>query len=143
VQETGKIRLEKCWLCKANYCSVWVHRTVSGAPDGSKVNRPLLGLDGGVRLKFTGLSGGSSTVKSSLSRNVQRRTAKIHRTVREAPDCQVRHRTVRCANGRQRDLRATRCQHQRSEGAPDCPVCTGQCPVHQPTPELQLSAAPN
>jgi hypothetical protein len=27
-----------------------VHRTVSGAPDESKVNRPLLGLDDGVRL---------------------------------------------------------------------------------------------
>jgi hypothetical protein len=30
----------------------------------------------------TGLSGESSTMKSSLSGNVQRRTAKIHRTVR-------------------------------------------------------------
>ena len=27
-----------------------VHRTVSGALDKSKVNRPLSGLDGGVRL---------------------------------------------------------------------------------------------
>jgi hypothetical protein len=27
-----------------------VHRTVSGAPDKSKVNRPLSGLDSGVRL---------------------------------------------------------------------------------------------
>jgi hypothetical protein len=36
-----------------------VHRTMSGAPNESKVNRPLLGLDGGVRLKFTGLSGGA------------------------------------------------------------------------------------
>jgi hypothetical protein len=64
VQETRKIGLEKCWLCTANCCSVWVHQTVrwctrqcpvehqtvSGAPDGSKVNRPLSGLDGGVWL---------------------------------------------------------------------------------------------
>jgi hypothetical protein len=62
-------------------CSV-VHRTVSGAPDGSKVNMPLSGLDGGVQLKFTGLSGGSAAAKSSLSGKVQLRTAKIHRTVR-------------------------------------------------------------
>jgi hypothetical protein len=27
-----------------------VHQTVSGAPDKSKVNRPLSGLDDGVRL---------------------------------------------------------------------------------------------
>jgi hypothetical protein len=27
-----------------------VHRTVSGAPDQPPVNRPLSGLDGGVRL---------------------------------------------------------------------------------------------
>jgi hypothetical protein len=30
--------------------SVWVHRTVSGAPGQPPVNRPLSGLDGGVRL---------------------------------------------------------------------------------------------
>jgi hypothetical protein len=39
--------------------------------------------------------------------------------------------TVGRANGRQRNLRATRGKSQRSGGAPDCPVCTGQCPVCQ------------
>jgi hypothetical protein len=53
---------------------------------------------GGVRLKFTGLSG---------------------------------EPTVGRANGRPRNPRATRGKCQRSDGAPDCPVCTGQCPVRQ------------
>jgi hypothetical protein len=47
-----------------------VHRTVSGAPGWPTVNQLLSGNDRGVRLKFTGLSGG-------------------------APDCPVVHRTVR------------------------------------------------
>jgi hypothetical protein len=39
--------------------------------------------------------------------------------------------TVSRANGRPRNPRVTRGKSQRSEGAPDCPVCTGQCPVRQ------------
>jgi hypothetical protein len=39
--------------------------------------------------------------------------------------------TVSRANGRPRNPRATRGKCQRSDGAPDCPVCTGQCPVRQ------------
>jgi hypothetical protein len=39
--------------------------------------------------------------------------------------------TVASANGQPRNLRATRGLLQWSAGAPDCPVCTGQCPVHQ------------
>jgi hypothetical protein len=79
----------------------------------------------------TGLSGESSAVKSSPSKKVQRRTAKIHRTVRWCTGLSgeptvasatvgraIRGRRVARANGRQ--------------GAPDCPVCTRQCPVCQP-----------
>jgi hypothetical protein len=58
----------------------------------------LSGIDGGVRLKITGLSG---------------------------------EPTVASANGRPRNLRVTRGLLQRSVGAPDCPVCTEQCPVRQ------------
>jgi hypothetical protein len=36
-----------------------VHRTVSGAPGWSAVNSLLSSIDGGVRLKFTGLSDGA------------------------------------------------------------------------------------
>ena len=41
------------------------------------------------------------------------------------------HRTVRRANGRPRNPRVTRGQANGLKGAPDCLVCTGQCPVRQ------------
>jgi hypothetical protein len=76
---------------------------------------------------------------------------RVHRTVSGAPDARLVNsplsgidwgaeakirRTVRWANsahanGRQRNQRATRGLSQRSVGAPDCPVCTRQCPVRQ------------
>jgi hypothetical protein len=40
--------LGKSWMCTTNCCSDWVHRTVSGAPDETKVNRLLSGLDSGA-----------------------------------------------------------------------------------------------
>jgi hypothetical protein len=79
-----------------------VHRTVSGAPGWSLVNRPL----------------------SEIRR---RRTAKIHRTVRWCTG----EPTVGRANGRPRNLRVTRGRANGQMGAPDYPVCTGQCPVRQ------------
>jgi hypothetical protein len=78
----------------------------------------------------TGLSGapGWSSVKRSLSGKDQRRTTIIHRTVRWCTGLSgepmvasatvgraIRGRHVARTNGRQ--------------GAPDCPVCTGQCLV--------------
>jgi hypothetical protein len=39
--------------------------------------------------------------------------------------------TAPAANGRQRDQRVTRGQANGHLVAPDCPVCTGQCPVRQ------------
>ena len=39
--------------------------------------------------------------------------------------------TVGRANGRPRDPRETRGRANGRKGAPDCPVCTGQCPVRQ------------
>ena len=82
-----------------------VHRTVSGAPGWLLANWPLSGIR-------------------------RRRTAIIHRTVRWCTGLSgeptaasatvgraIRGRRVARANGRQ--------------GAPDCPVCTGQCPVRQ------------
>jgi hypothetical protein len=92
------------------------------------VNRPLSGLDGGVRLYITGLSGESSAAKSSLSGNVQRRTAKIHRTVRWCTGLSV-DPTVDCAKGRPRNPRATRGRangrqgHQTVRCAPDSVRC--------------------
>jgi hypothetical protein len=88
----------------------------------------------------TGLSGGApdsvrcarldSDEQAALGKS-WRRTAIIHRTVRWCTGLSgeptitsatvgraIRGRRMVCANGRQ--------------GAPDCPMCTGQCPVHQP-----------
>jgi hypothetical protein len=81
-----------------------VHRTVSGAPGWSSVKVLLSGIDGGVRLKITGLSGG-------------------------APDCPMSQRSPeqRSAAQSSRDTWTVK----RSAGAPDCPVCTGRCPVRQ------------
>jgi hypothetical protein len=82
-----------------------VHRTVSGAPGWAPMKKPLSGKD-------------------------QRRTAIIHRTVRWCTGLSgepnvasatvghaIREQRVACTNGRQ--------------GAPDCLVCTGHCPVRQ------------
>jgi hypothetical protein len=87
----------------------------------------------------TGLSGGApdsvrcarlTQANLPLSGNRRRRTAKIHRTVRWCTGLSGEP-TVSRANGRPQNPRATRGKCQRSNGAPDCPVCIGQCPVHQ------------
>jgi hypothetical protein len=51
--------------------------------------------------------------------------------------------TVGRANGRLRDPRETRGRANGWEGAPDCPVCTRQCPVRQRLQGCQRSASPN
>jgi hypothetical protein len=65
-----------------------------------------------------------------LSKLRRRRTAKNHWTVRWCTGLSGEP-TVGRANGRPRNPRATRGKCQRSNGAPDCPVCTGHCPVRQ------------
>jgi hypothetical protein len=89
-----------------------------------------------ARSGCTGLSGGApdsvrcarlALVKTPLSGNRRRRTAKIHRTVWCAPDCPVSTRlsgepTVGRANGRPRNPRVTRGRANGLKGAPDCPV---------------------
>jgi hypothetical protein len=111
VLETGETKLEKRWLCSAKVCSVWVHRTVSGAPGRLRRTCCSREVINGVRLKFTGLSG-------------------VHRTVRCAPDCPVSQRVAGPTGGRA--IRAGQgAEPTVGRGAPDCPVCTGQCPVRQ------------
>jgi hypothetical protein len=143
--------LEKSWLCTAKRllglgapdCPV-VHRTVSGgAPDSVRCARtspdeqPTLGsrrrrtaINHRTVRWCTGLSGESSAAKSPLSGNIQQRTAKIHRTVRWGTGLSGEP-TVDCANGRPRNPRVTRGRANGRMGAPDCPVCTRQCPVCQ------------
>jgi hypothetical protein len=88
-----------------------------------------IGLSGGAldSVRWCRLDSGE---KAALRKN-RRRTTIIHRTVRWCTGLSgeptvasatvgraIRGRRVARANGRQ--------------GAPDCPVCTGQCPVRQP-----------
>jgi hypothetical protein len=65
-----------------------------------------------------------------LSGNRRRRTTKIHRTVRWCTGLSSEP-TIGRANGRLRNPRVTRGRANGLMGAPDCPVCTGQCLVHQ------------
>jgi hypothetical protein len=101
------------------------------------MNSPLSGLDGNVRLQFIIPSGGAPDCPVSHPRRPCRPREKqrsnvaiIHRTVRWCTGLSGEP-TVACANGRPCNLRATRGLLQWSAGAPDCPVCTGQCPVRQ------------
>jgi hypothetical protein len=92
-----------------------VHQTVSGgAPDSVRCARLAL----------------ANRLLSGLR---QRRTAKIHRTVRWCTGLSGEP-TVCRGNGRPRIPRVTRGRANGHIGAPDCPVCTRQCPVRQRLP---------
>jgi hypothetical protein len=104
VLESEKRQMEKTWLEQPRLCSVWVHRTVRCA-----------------RLAL---------VKRPLSGYRRQRTTKNHRTVQWFTGLSGEP-TVGRANGRPRNPRVTRGQANGLMGAPDCSVCTGQCPVRQ------------
>ena len=76
--------------------------------------------------RHTGLSGGAPAALGKT----QRRTTIIHQTVRWCTGLSGEP-TVASANGWPRNLRATRGSSNSRQGAPDCPVCTGQCQVRQ------------
>jgi hypothetical protein len=109
-----------------------------GAPDSVRcarlvrVNSPLSGLDDGVRLKFTGPSGGAPDCPVSHPRRTRRPREKqrgdvaiIHWTVRWCTGLSGEP-TVASANSRSRNLRATHGLLQRSAGAPDSVWCANQ-----------------
>jgi hypothetical protein len=78
-----------------------VHRTVSGAPGWSAVNSLLSGFNGGVRLKFIGLSGEPTVASATVDRAIRgRRVARSNGRL-GTPDCLVRQLTPR-TNGRMR-----------------------------------------
>jgi hypothetical protein len=101
VLETGKDQFGKDLAEQPRLCAVWVHRTVSA---------------GSGELAALGFR--------------RRRTAINHQTVRWCTGLSG-ERTVGRANGRPRNPRATRGRVNGQKGAPDCPMCTGQCPVRQ------------
>jgi hypothetical protein len=98
--------LEKSVCEQQRLSSAWHTGLSGGAPDSVRCARP-------------------APANWSLSRKLRRRTTIIHRTVwwctglsgEPTVGHQIRGRRVARSNGRQ--------------GAPDCPVCTGQCPVRQ------------
>jgi hypothetical protein len=138
VIETEEKGLEKCWLCTANCCSVWVHRTirwctgqcsvehrtVSGVPDWLPANWPLSGklrrctaiIHRTVRW-CTGLSGEPTAASATVDRQIR------GRRVARSNDLKG-HRTVRCAN--QRKVATVGCARNGRKS------CTGHeqcCPV--------------
>jgi hypothetical protein len=111
VLETGEIKLEKRWLVQPKTARSGCTGLSGGAPNSVRCARLTL----------------TNWLLSGLRR---RRTAINHRTVRWCIGLSDEP-TVGWANGRPRNPRTTRGKRQRSEGAPDCPVCTGQCLVRQ------------
>jgi hypothetical protein len=116
-KETNRKRLD---CVQPNSNSGQVHRTVrwctglsGGAPDSVRCARLV-------------------SNESAALRNRRRRTAKNHRTVRWCTGLSDEP-TVASANGRPRNLCATRGRANGRQGAPDCLVCTGQCPMRQRT----------
>jgi hypothetical protein len=63
VLESEKIQLEKLGSKQPKVCSVWVHRTVSGAPGWLWRTDRSREIIGGVQLKIIGLSGVHRTVQ--------------------------------------------------------------------------------
>jgi hypothetical protein len=114
VLETRKIELKMRWLSSVKVRVVWVHRTVRWCTGQCPVCQA-----GSSELAALGNSSATYDYNSS--------------------DCPVctglsGEPTVGRANGRLRDLRKTRGRANGREGAPDCPMCTGQCLVRQRLP---------
>jgi hypothetical protein len=113
--------------------SVWCARLVNGEVADLGNRWSCTGIIHRTVRWSTGLSGESSATNSPLSGNGKGDVAIIHRTVRWCTGLSGEP-MVASANDRPRNLRATRGLLQRSAGAPDCPVCTGKCPVRQRAP---------
>jgi hypothetical protein len=149
VLESEKIQLDMSWLEQPRLCSFWVHWTVrwctgqcpmrqagSGEMAALGSRRRRTAINHRTVRWCTGQCPVSRLRRSRRSREPsQQRTAKIHRTVRCAPDCPVSQRSAA-----QSALDAW--PGQRSEGG------TGLSGVHRtvsgvPTaPSLQRSVAP-
>jgi hypothetical protein len=143
VTKEGEKEPKRLGSVQPNFSSVWHTGLSGGAPDSVRCARLVSGESAALGNRrwcttiihrtvrwCTGLSGESSVVNSSLSGKVQGDMAIIHRTIRWCTGLSSEP-TVASANGRSRNLRAT---HGRANGrlsTPDCPVCTGQCPVRQ------------
>ena len=115
--------MERDCLVSAKASAVWVHRTVRWCTGQCPVCQAGSGELGALGNKLTAYDYNSPDypVCTGLSGEPM----------------------VGRANGRLCDLRETRGRANGREGAPDCPVCTGQCPVRQRLQGCQRSASPN
>jgi hypothetical protein len=136
VLETGKDQFGKDLAWQPRLCAVWVHRTVSGAPGWLWRTGCSRDFVGGVRLKFTGLSGELTVGRANgrprnprATRGSQRSEggtglSGVHRTVSGAPTAldlqrsaapkQERnpHRTVRCARRQKERIAFLECSQR-------------------------------
>jgi hypothetical protein len=114
VLETGKERIAKrlgCLLPKSS--SAWHTGLSGGAPDSVRCARLISGEQAALE-------------KSSAAYGYNSPPVRWCTGLSGEP-------TVVCANGRPRNPWATRGSSNGRQRAPDCPVCTGQCPVRQLT----------
>jgi hypothetical protein len=115
VLETEKRREEKkckrLGLVQPKSSSAWHTGLSGGAPDSVRCAWPASGE------------------QATLGKN-RRRTTIIHRTVRWCTGLSGEPTATSATVGRA--IRGRRMAHTNGrQGAPDCPVCTGQCPVRQ------------
>jgi hypothetical protein len=137
VLETGKDQFGKDLAEQPRLCAVWEHWTVRWCTGLCLVRQAgvcqLAALGTSTAMygyKSPDRPVSHSQAKSSLSGSDQRRTTINHRTVWWCTGLSGEP-TVGRANGRPRNPRETRGRANGQKGAPDCPVCTGQCPVRQ------------
>ena len=114
---------ERLGSVQPNFSSVWHIGLSGGAPDSVRCARLVRG-----ELAALGIR--------------RRRTTIIHRTVRWCTGLSGEP-TVASANGRPRNMRATRGSSNGRQEAPDCPVCTGLSGVHRQCPVRQWARSCN
>jgi hypothetical protein len=102
------------WLEQPRLCSVWEHRTVRWCTGQCPVRQAGSGELAALRKNLTAYG------YNSLDCPVCTRLSGEPTVGRANVGCAICARHVDRANGR--------------EEAPDCPVCTGQCPVRQQLP---------
>jgi hypothetical protein len=145
-----KTDLEKTWLSSQDSAQSGSTRLSGGAPDSVRCARlaSVNWLLSGLRRRCMAIN--HRTVRWCTGLSGEPFTGEVvalgKRSMTygyKSPDCPVVHRTIRwCtglsggatvgrANGRPRNPRVTRGRANGQKGAPDCPVCTGQCPVRQ------------
>jgi hypothetical protein len=117
--------MERVCLVSAKASAVWVHRTVRWCTGKCPVCQAGSGELGALGNKLTAYGYNSPDCPVCTGMSGERTVGRGNGRLRDLRKTRGR------ANGRLHDLRKTRGRANGREGAPDCPVCTGQCPVRQ------------